>query len=81
MKRTIELYGRLRDANLGSTLSVELAPMATARQALTALRSALGAKASLLSGCVLAGADNVLASSDLVPKKGRLAVLPPVCGG
>ena len=81
MKRTIELYGRLRDANLGSTVSVELAPKATARQALAALRTALGAKASLLRGCVLANSDSVLASGEHVPKTGRLAVLPPVCGG
>jgi len=78
VKRTIELYGRLRDAGQGSVLRAELPARATARQALDALRPALGQD---LTGCVLAAADRVLAPSDRVPATGRLAVLPPVCGG
>ena len=80
MKRKIELYGRLRDAGLGSSVSVDVPKNASARQALASLRSAFGAKAPLLHGCVLATGDEVLSSSDKLPG-GRLAVLPPVCGG
>ncbi len=81
MKRTIELYGRLRDAGLGTTATVDLPARCTARVALGALRLAFNKKAGLLTGCVLADGDSVLASSDSVPAKGRLALLPPVCGG
>lgn len=80
MKRKIELYGRLRDAGLGPVVLLDLPEAATARQALSVLKSTFGAKAPLLAGCVLAGDDEVLASSDALPK-GRLALLPPVCGG
>lgn len=80
MTRKIELYGRLRDAGLGSSLSVALPAHATARQALAALKAAFGRKAPLLAGCALATGDEVLAPSDALPG-GRLAVLPPVCGG
>ncbi|MBI2789036.1 MAG: MoaD/ThiS family protein [Elusimicrobia bacterium] len=80
MKRKIELYGRLRDAGLGSSVAVELPKAATARQAMSALKSAFGAKAPLLAGCALATGDEVLSPSDELPD-GRLAVLPPVCGG
>ena len=81
MTRTIELYGRLRDAGLGPRIRVECPYRATARQVLDALKAKLGGKAAALTGCVLAGADDVLAPSQHVPKAGRLAVLPPVCGG
>lgn len=80
MKRKIELYGHLRDAGLGSSVSVDLPENATARQALAVLKSAFGAKASLLQGCALATDEAVLASGDALPA-GRLALLPPVCGG
>lgn len=80
MTRRIELYGRLRDAGLGSSVSVALPKGASARQALSALKSSFGRKAPLLAGCVLATGDEVLAPSDALPS-GRLAVLPPVCGG
>ena len=78
MKRTIELYGRLRDAGHGAAVSAELPAGATARQVLSALGPVL---ATNLSGCVVAAADRVLGPSERVPAKGRLAVLPPVCGG
>ncbi len=81
MTRRIELYGRLRDAGLGSSISVVLPPRATARQALAALKGALGRRAALLTGCALATDDAVLASSDVLPENGRIAALPPVCGG
>lgn len=80
MKRKIELYGRLRDAGFGSVVLLELPKAATGRQAMSALKSAFGAKAALLEGCALATGDEVLSPSDELPG-GRLAVLPPVCGG
>ena len=80
MKRSIELYGRLKEAGHGASVSVELPKAATARQAFSALRSRFGPKAVLLDGCVLATGDEILSSSDALPA-GRLAVLPPVCGG
>jgi hypothetical protein len=81
MKRKIELYGHLRDAGLGACVSLSLPERATARQALAALKSALGRRAALLSGCALATDDAVLGPDEGVPKTGRLAALPPVCGG
>ena len=81
MKRTIELYGRLRDAGLGPKIQVECPNRATARQVLDAVKASFGGQSSALTGCVLANADDVLASGERVPKSGRLAVLPPVCGG
>ena len=81
MRRRIELYGRLRDAGLGAALSVILPEKATARQVMDAVGSALGPNSSLLHGCVLADGENVLSACEQVPSKGRLAVLPPVCGG
>ena len=81
MTRRIELYGRLRDAGLGDHVAVVLPPRATARQALAALKSALGLRAALLAGCALATDDSVLGPADVLPAGGRLAALPPVCGG
>jgi molybdopterin converting factor small subunit len=80
MKRKIELYGRLRDAGLGSAVSVDLPKSATVRQALSVLKASFGRKAVLLDGCVLATDDEVLSSTERLPD-GRLALLPPVCGG
>ena len=80
MKRKIELYGRLKDAGHGAAINLDLPKTATARQALAELKTAFGAKASLLDGCALATDDEVLSQSDPIPT-GRLAVLPPVCGG
>ncbi len=77
MKRKIELYGRLRDAGLGSALILDLPAQTTAREALSALKPSLG---PLLTGCVLASADAVLSPNEPLPS-GRLALLPPVCGG
>lgn len=81
MTRTIELYGRLRDSGLGDHVKVELPPRATARQALAALKAALGRRAGLVDGCSLATAEDVLLPNDAIPATGRLAALPPVCGG
>lgn len=78
MKVKLELYGRLRDAGRGSSVTVELPRGATARDALRALRPSFGA---VLTGCVLASSDEVLSPNDVLPKSARLAVLPPVCGG
>ena len=76
MKRKIELYGRLRDLGRASVV-VDLPARATVRDALSALKPAFG---RALAGCVLATGDEVLASVDPLPA-GRLALLPPVCGG
>jgi molybdopterin converting factor small subunit len=81
VNRRIDLYGRLRDAGLGDHVCVSLPPGATARQALAALKEALGRRGALLSGCALATGDAVLGLSEILPKSGRLAALPPVCGG
>jgi molybdopterin converting factor small subunit len=81
VKRRIELYGRLRDAGIGDHVAVALPPRATARQALSALKEALGRRGFLLTGCALATDDAVLAASEPLPDRGRLAALPPVCGG
>jgi hypothetical protein len=81
MTRRVELYGRLRDAGLGDHVAVALPPRATARQALAALKTALGRRGALLTGCALATDDAVLGPSDILPRSGRLAALPPVCGG
>ena len=78
MKRKIELYGRLRDAGLGSALVLDLPAKTSAREALFVLKSSFG---PLLKGCVLASADAVLSPNDPLPSAGRLALLPPVCGG
>lgn len=80
MRRAIELYGRLGEAGLGRAVTVELPASATARAAMSALRAAFGPRARLLDGCVLAGAEDVLSAGDALPR-GRLAALPPVCGG
>ena len=81
MTRKVSLYGRLRDAGRGDHVQVSLPSKATAKDALRALALALGKNASLLTGCVIATDETVLSSSDLLPKTGALAALPPVCGG
>jgi molybdopterin converting factor small subunit len=81
MKRKIYMYGRLKDAGHGDHISLVLPPEATAKQVLAAVKSVLGRRSALLSGCVLATNDTVLRSTDVVPQTGALAVLPPVCGG
>jgi hypothetical protein len=77
MKRKIELYGRLRDAGLGSALFVDMPANTSAREALSYLQPSFG---TLLTGCVLASGDSVLSPNEKLPR-GRLALLPPVCGG
>ena len=79
MKRRISLYGRLRDHS--DHLVVDLPRRATARQTLRALAAVLGPDARLLKAAVLATADSVLRPDDVIPEKGTLALLPPVCGG
>ena len=77
----VELYGRLRDAGVESPVELQVPDGATAAQALAALKAKLGAKGALLEGAALAGEGAVLAAGDPVPAEGRLAALPPVCGG
>lgn len=81
MKRRVELYGRLRDGGQGDHVALELPERATARQVLAALKTALGRRGALLTGCALATDDAVLAPAEPIPRHGRLAALPPVCGG
>jgi molybdopterin converting factor small subunit len=81
MKRSIELYGALKDGGLGTTVELDLGKGATAAEAISLLKGLFGKKASLLQGAVLATETEVLAGSDLLPKSQRLAALPPVCGG
>lgn len=81
MRRTVRLYGRLRDAGLGDRVALELPPRATARRALALIKAALGRRGACLSGCALATDDAVLAPTERVPRSGALAALPPVCGG
>lgn len=81
MKRRVELYGRLRDAGLGASVTLDLPPRATARLALAALKSALGRRGAQIDGCALASDTSILALNDVLPASGRLAALPPVCGG
>ncbi len=81
MKRRVELYGRLRDSGLAHVVSLELPPRATGRDLLAVLKSSLGRRGALLDGCAVATDRLILASNDVLPAKGRLAVLPPVCGG
>ena len=77
----VELYGRLRDAGVESPVELQLPDGATAAQALAALRARLGPKGALLEGSALAGESQVLAAEERLPESGRLAALPPVCGG
>lgn len=79
-RRRIELYGRLRDLGLGSAVSLALPRNADARAAVAAMKARLGPRATALTGCVLASGESVLAPGDRIPA-GRLALLPPVCGG
>jgi hypothetical protein len=76
MERTIELYGRLRAA--GATVTIEVPDDATAGAVLALLKAKLGPG---LEGCALATEDAVLRADERVPGRGRLAALPPVCGG
>ena len=80
MKRTIELYGLLKEAG-GPTVEVELPDDATAADALAALKAVFKDRGGSLTGAALASEDSVLASTDRLPRSGRLAALPPVCGG
>lgn len=80
MKRTIELYGRLRDAGFGPSIEIDTAEPATAADVLSTLKNAFGAKAALLDGCALATRQAVLAAQDAAPDE-PLAALPPVSGG
>lgn len=81
MKKKIRLYGRLREAGAGDCVELTLAPESTAAEALARLAELLGPKAGLLKGAALATGTEILRSGDLLPKKGLLAALPPVCGG
>lgn len=80
-KRRVELYGRLRDLGFGNAVLIDIDHSFSARLLLSSLSSLLGSKPSVLKGCVLATEDSVLSPNDAVPKHGRLAILPPVCGG
>jgi molybdopterin converting factor small subunit len=76
----VELYGPLKEV-LGESVTIELPAKAQAADVLEALARLMGPHAGLLKGSALAGENEVLAPSHLIPSQGRLAVLPPVCGG
>lgn len=80
MMLRVELYGRLREAGLGESAELELGASPRAREVLKALSRLMGDKGYLLEGAVLASENEVLGPSAPVPR-GRLAALPPVCGG
>lgn len=80
MKRTIELYGRLREAGFGPAVDVEAPEAARAKDVLAALRAAFGERAGLLEGAALATSQAVLGPEEPAPDA-ALAALPPVCGG
>jgi len=82
MRLTIELYGRLRDAGLGSSIELETPKELRAQDLLSLLAATLGEKASMLEGAVLATESRILFHKESIPsKETRLAVLPPVSGG
>lgn len=80
MTLRVELYGRLGEA-LGQELRLDFARRPRAREVLQALAGRLGDRGSLLEGAALASEEEVLGAEDLAPLSGRLAALPPVCGG
>lgn len=77
----VELYGRLREVGLGEIVELELGKNPKAFEVLAALARRMGSKAELLQGAALATESEILASQAPVPGTGRLAALPPVCGG
>ena len=79
MTLRVELYGFLGEA-LGRQARLDFARRPRAREVLQALADRSG-EAALLKGAVLATEEEVLGGEDLVPLSGRLAALPPVCGG
>lgn len=81
MKRSIELYGILKESGIGPTVELELGETATGAEVMDLLKERFGRKASLLQGAVLATESEVLAPGDPLPASRRLAALPPVCGG
>ena len=81
MRIRVELYGRLKDAGLGRLAEIEVTDGASASTVLSALGARLGAQSGLLEGAALSTGTEVLALDAPVPSKGRLAALPPVCGG
>ncbi len=81
MKRRVELFGRLREAGLGDCVELEVEAGWRAAEVLAAVARRLGAAAALVEGAALATEEEVLAPGAEVPAEGRLAALPPVCGG
>lgn len=81
MKVRVELYGRLREAGLGESVELDIGPGARASGIIEGLVLLLGQKGDRLEGAAVATETEVLSGASPVPLKGRLAVLPPVCGG
>lgn len=63
----IELYGALKE-RLGPSLEIEA-------------RTVAEVLARLPPGTALATEERLLSPDEPLPKEGRLAALPPVCGG
>ena len=81
MRRAIELYGLLKETGFGSQVELDLPEHSTAADAMKALKAVFKDKASLLDGAALASEEAVITPGEALPEHGRLAVLPPVCGG
>ena len=77
----VELCGRLKEAGLGESVELELAQAPTAGAVIAALSVLLRGRRGLLRGAAVATEEEVLSARDPLPSGGRLAVLPPVCGG
>ena len=76
----VELYGRLREAGLGDEIKLQFARRPKACEVIEELKRRLGKNGEILKGSALASQTAVLQLSQRIPT-GRLAVLPPVCGG
>lgn len=76
----VELYGRLKE-QLGETLELEVPADLRADELLSRLARQMGRRGRFLQGSVLATENEILEGTMPVPASGRLALLPPVCGG
>lgn len=86
MKTTITLFGALREADAGGTLTLEVPEGSTMADLRELLVAHLAAHAPQVSGglvrrCAFATDEEILHNHRAVPAGVALAVLPPVSGG
>lgn len=85
MNIELELFGTLRDLELGDRLCLSVSGeyVADLRSALVVYAAARWPHISsgLLNRCAFATASSVLRDSEPLPADGRMVVLPPVSGG